>query len=61
MRREYQQFNAQELCSRKLWEMVSHHSETADASSDQLRDALQELSARRHYLIELERIGLFSK
>lgn len=60
MNAEYQNFNAQELCSRKLWEIVTH-SETEKTSSDQLKAALDELASRRHYLNELQQAGLFNR
>ncbi len=60
MNAEYQNFNAQELCSRKLWEIVSR-SESEMAGSEQLKAALDELASRRHYLTELQQAGLFNR
>jgi hypothetical protein len=60
MNAEYQNFNAQELCSRKLWEIVTD-SETEKTSSEQLKAALDELASRRHYLTELQQAGLFKR
>lgn len=50
------QFNARELCSRKLWQIVSSETD-AGTSRDQLQQALKELTTRRHYLAELSRMG----
>ncbi|RLQ23801.1 hypothetical protein DWB85_01215 [Seongchinamella sediminis] len=50
------QFNARELCSRKLWQIVNSEAQ-ASTSRDQLQQALQELATRRHYLAELSRLG----
>ncbi|MFT6287871.1 MAG: hypothetical protein ACJA09_002628 [Alcanivorax sp.] len=48
-------FNAHELCSRKLWQIINtEHNNSADAK---LRAAVEELSARRHYLAELSDLG----
>ncbi len=50
------EFNASELCSRKLWQIVSDKDE--EATSDQaLQAAIEELATRRHYLAELSRMG----
>ena len=49
-------FNPQELCSRKLWQLVSEPA--TDTISDlELSQAIAELARRRHYLEELEEIG----
>ena len=49
-------FDASELCSRKLWQLVT--TENAEqVSEDQLREAVAELAERRHYLNELQRLG----
>lgn len=50
------EFNASELCSRKLWQLVN----TDTRSDDEdflLQQAIQELMNRRHYLAELSRMG----
>jgi len=47
------EFNARELCSRKLWQLVNED----DVSARQLQQAVDELAARRHYLAELARLG----
>jgi hypothetical protein len=52
-------FNASELCSSKLWEVVSNHQQDPDTTSE-LQAAIEELAARRHYLQELEELGLFT-
>jgi hypothetical protein len=49
-------FIPQELCSRKLWDMVN--SDCADsANKAQLDAAIAELEERRSYLEELQHIG----
>lgn len=49
------EINASELCSRKLWQLVSG---ADDIISDQeLSEAIAELARRRHYLEELTEIG----
>lgn len=50
------QFDASELCSRKLWQIVNSEA-NARMSRDQLQQAIEELTARRHYLAELSRMG----
>ena len=50
-------FNATELCSQKLWEMVSD--ENNSTSKSELEAAVAELAVRRHYLGELEQLGIF--
>lgn len=49
-------FNAQELCSRKLWQMVNTPSNES-VSENELTEAIAELATRRHYLEQLEEIG----
>ena len=51
------EFNATEFCSRKLWEMVSD--ENNHTSETELKAAVEELALRRHYLGELEQLGVF--
>lgn len=53
-------FNPQELCSRKLWQIISD-SETGSCAESDLRAAVQELASRRHYLAELAELGQLSK
>lgn len=50
------EFDASELCSRKLWQLVNEQRET-DISDTQLAAAIEELTSRRHYLEELTRKG----
>ena len=51
-------FNAQELCSRKLWEIVNSAPGTEyDINASELKEAINELAERRHYLAELTEIG----
>ena len=57
MNRLESQFNASELSSRKLWELVSGIDEHTPARTE-LEEAVQELAERRHYLNELEQIGV---
>jgi hypothetical protein len=50
------QFNASELCSRKLWQLIN--AEKTNAINElELREAVAELASRRHYLAELQRLG----
>lgn len=49
-------FNASELCSRKLWQMVNR-TEGSDVATSELQKAISELTTRKHYLAELARIG----
>ena len=49
-------FNPQELCSRKLWDIVSNHSGCLDNESS-LKAAVAELEERRSYLQELQDLG----
>lgn len=49
-------FDATELCSRKLWQLINTPSEK-DISATELKEAIAELASRRHYLEELQRIG----
>ena len=50
-------FNASELCSRKLWELVNAEA-ASGMSRGQLEEAVAELATRRRYLAELQRIGM---
>lgn len=49
-------FNPTELCSRKLWQLVSTETEE-QVSEKELKDAIAELAKRRHYLEQLQQIG----
>lgn len=52
------QFNPRELSSRKLWQLVNTASEQpVDVSEQELKQAVAELAARRHYLAELQQLG----
>lgn len=48
-------FNATELCSRKLWQLVNNREQTI--GERELRQAVHELTERRHYLQELQQLG----
>lgn len=50
------EFNASELCSRKLWQLVNGEREI-NVTDSQLAEAIEELTSRRHYLEELTRKG----
>ena len=50
------EFNPSELCSRKLWQLVSGEREEG-VDQQQLQQAINELASRRHYLAELARTG----
>ena len=49
-------FNARELCSRKLWQLVNTPT-SAKVSDDELAEAITELATRRHYLAQLQETG----
>lgn len=49
-------FDPSELCSRKLWQLVSEDQDSG-CNKDELREAIDELAARRHYLQELQEMG----
>ncbi|MCB1853577.1 MAG: hypothetical protein KDI05_01780 [Halieaceae bacterium] len=49
-------FNPRELCSRKLWQLVST-APSEPVSTGELQEAIAELAARRHYLDQLQQIG----
>lgn len=50
-------FNPQELCSRKLWDLVSTEQQQQNIDEADLLDAVKELAERSHYLAELTKIG----
>jgi hypothetical protein len=50
-------FNPQELCSRKLWDMVNTGSVKSENKA-QLDAAIAELEVRRRYLTEMQHIGI---
>ena len=49
-------FNPSELCSRKLWELVSAETDE-QVSERELKEAIAELATRRHYLEKLQELG----
>jgi len=49
-------FNPQELCSRKLWQLVNTPAQQ-QTNEAEIREAVAELAARRHYLAQLQEIG----
>jgi hypothetical protein len=49
-------FNPSELCSRKLWQLVSTETDE-QVGERELREAIAELATRRHYLEQLQQIG----
>jgi hypothetical protein len=51
-----QRINAQELCSRKLWQLAETQS-TEALSADELSEVIAELAKRCHDLDKLEDIG----
>ena len=53
---ETTRFNASELCSRKLWQLVTNR-EADEVNDIELQAAINELATRRHYLAELREIG----
>ena len=50
------EFNPQELCSRKLWQIVNAPG-GAHITDDELSQAIAELARRRRYLEELSEMG----
>ena len=53
---ENREFNASELCSRKLWQLVNS-TDAQNVAESELQKAVSELTERKHYLEELARIG----
>lgn len=51
-----EKFNPRELCSRKLWQLISTETDE-QVSARELAEAVAELAARRHYLDQLQQIG----
>jgi len=49
-------FNARELCSRKLWQLVNTPT-SKKVSDEELVEALTELATRRNYLAQLQETG----
>jgi len=56
MTTEQNTFNPHELCSRKLWQIITDMDGQSSARNE-LRAAVEELAARRHYLAELAELG----
>lgn len=54
------EFNPRELCSRKLWQLVSTEADE-QVGEKELRQAVAELAARRHYLEQLRQMGVLEK
>jgi hypothetical protein len=50
------EFNTEELCSRKLWQIVNGD-DCQDIGESELSAAIAELARRRHYLEELQEMG----
>lgn len=50
-------FKAQELCTRKLWELVKNNPQEHTITDAELHEAIQELAQRRHDLTELSESG----
>ena len=48
--------NPRELCSRKLWQLVSA-ADGGNTSAAELAEAVAELAERRHYLEQLRELG----
>jgi hypothetical protein len=55
MNTENEHFDASEFCSRKLWQLVTEREH--DIGEAELKQAVRELAARRHYLEELHKLG----
>jgi heme oxygenase len=53
---ETTRINASELCSRKLWQLVTTPAEETISDSE-LSEVIAELARRRHYLEELQDLG----
>ena len=50
-------FDPRQLCSRKLWQLVNTET-NEEVSERELREAIAELASRRHYLEQLQQIGI---
>ncbi len=53
---QVREFDASELCSRKLWQLVQGEDRESVTASE-LQQAVEELATRRHYLAELAQMG----
>ena len=57
---ETAKFNAKELCSRKLWQLLETRTDPTIDDTD-LSDVIAELAKRRHYLEKLQESGKLSQ
>jgi hypothetical protein len=55
------EFNAQELCTRKLSELVKNNPQEHTITDAELNEAIQELEQRRHDLTEFSESGKLDK
>lgn len=53
-------FNAEELCSRKLWQLLNTETDK-NINDNELSEVIAELAKRRHYLEKLQEIGKLSQ
>ena len=53
-------FNAEELCSRKLWQLLITETDK-NINDNDLSEVIAELAKRRHYLEKLQEIGKLSQ
>ena len=53
-------FNAEELCSRKLWQLLNTETDK-NINDNELSEVIAELAKRRHYLQKLQEIGKLSQ
>ncbi len=53
-------FNAEELCSRKLWQLLNTETDK-NINDNDLSEVIAELARRRHYLEKLQESGKLSQ
>lgn len=53
-------FNAEELCSRKLWQLLNAETDN-NINDGELTEVIAELAKRRHYLEQLQATGKLSQ
>ena len=53
-------FDPTQLCSRKLWQLVNTETDEK-VSARELREAIEELASRRHYLEKLQQVGILER
>ena len=53
-------FKAEELCSRKLWQLLNTETDK-NINDNDLTEVIAELAKRRHYLEKLQEIGKLSQ